>query len=128
MKNPFFRFIIKATLFLGVVFCVHLIVLKIFNYPLFENRIVLSYIINLLLVIVIFGALYVFKTKYKNQLGFIFLFGSLLKFAAFFIVFYPFYNMDNHLSKIEFATFFVPYAFGLILDTISLSKWLNSLE
>ncbi|GAA3656939.1 hypothetical protein [Flavivirga jejuensis] len=128
MNNPFLNFTIKAIIILVVVFCVHLGVLRILGLPLFENRIVLSYLINLVLIVVIFGVLYLLKRKYKNQLGFLFLAGSFLKFVVFFIVFYPFYKLDNTITKLEFAAFFVPYAFGLVLESISLSKWLNKLE
>jgi hypothetical protein len=68
------------------------------------------------------------RNKYKSQLGFLFLAGSLLKFAVFFIVFYPIFKEDGQMSKLEFASFFVPYGMGLFLETISLSKWLNKLE
>lgn len=128
MSNPFLSFSIKAIAHLAVAFCVHIAVLSILNFALFENRILLSYILNLSLIISIFGVLYLFKEKYKSQLGFFFLAGSLLKFAVFFILFYPFYKQDGIISKLEFASFFVPYAIGLVLETISLSKWLNKLE
>ena len=128
MRNPFYKFSIKAVVGLAIVFGVHLLVLNLLNLPLFENRIVLSYIINLALIIVVFGALYFFRKKYKGQLGFLFLIGSFLKFAVFFIVFYPFYKLDNTITRTEFASFFVPYVIGLILETVSLSNWLNKLE
>lgn len=128
MNNAFLSFSIKATILIAVVFCIHLLLLNYFAFPLFENRIVLSYIINLILIIFIFGILYLLKEKYKSQLGFLFLAGSLLKFAVFFIVFYPVYKLDGSISKLEFASFFVPYGLGLIIETISLSKWLNKLE
>ena len=128
MNSPFSNFTIKAIIVLVVAFCIHLGVLRVLDLPLFENRILLSYIINLVLIIVIFGVLYLLKRKYKSQLGFLFLAGSLLKFAVFFIVFYPFYKLDNAITKLEFAAFFVPYAFGLVLESVSLSKWLNKLE
>ena len=128
MRNPFIDFTIKAAILLGIVFFIHLGVLKALSLPVFDNRIVLCYLINFVLIIIVFGILYLFKEKYKSQLGFLFLAGSFLKFIIFFIVFYPFFKMDNHISKLEFAAFFVPYSIGLILETISLSKWLNKLE
>lgn len=128
MSNPFFSFSIRAIALLVVSFCIHVSILRVFNFPLFGNRIVLAYIVNLVLIISIFGILYLLKEKYKSQLGFLFLAGSLLKFAVFFIVFYPFYRQDGVISKLEFASFFVPYVLGLVLETISLSKWLNKLD
>lgn len=128
MKNPFISFSIKAIAFFVVAFCLHITALKVFDSPMFENRIVLSYIINFILVVVIFGVLYLLKEKYKSHLGFFFLAGSLLKFAVFFIVFYPFYKQDNIITSLEFASFFVPYTLGLIIESISLIKWLNKLD
>lgn len=76
----------------------------------------------------VFGVLYLFRNKYKSQLGFLFLAGSVVKFAVFFIVFQPLFKQDGLISKLEFASFFVPYLTGLIIETISLSKWLNKLD
>lgn len=128
MSNPFISFAIKTVILLTVVFAIHLLVLNVLQLSLFENRIVLSYIVNLVLVIVIFGILYLLKEKYKSQLGFLFLAGSFLKFVVFFILFYPFYKLDNIITKLEFAAFFVPYVMGLIIESVSLSKWLNKLD
>ena len=128
MSNPFISFAIKAVSLLTVVFAIHLLVLNVLKLPLLESRIVLSYIVNLVLIIVIFGILYLLKEKYKSQLGFLFLAGSFLKFIIFFILFYPFYKLDNIVTKLEFAAFFVPYVIGLIIESVSLSKWLNKLD
>jgi O-antigen ligase len=128
MSNPFISFAIKTVILLTVVFAIHLLVLNVLQLSLFENRIVLSYIVNLVLVIVIFVILYLLKEKYKSQLGFLFLAGSFLKFVVFFILFYPFYKLDNIITKLEFAAFFVPYVMGLIIESVSLSKWLNKLD
>ncbi|MEL0455245.1 hypothetical protein WJN01_03310 [Flavobacteriaceae bacterium SZ-1-7] len=128
MSNPFLSFTIKALFALAIAFGIHLAALHFFKLPLFENRIVLSYAVNLVLIVVIFGVLYLLKNKYKGQLGFLFLAGSVLKFAVFFVLFYPFYKLDGVITKLEFAAFFIPYAIGLVLESVSLSKWLNKLD
>ncbi len=128
MNNPFLSFTIKVIALLTLAFCIHIGVLKILELPLFNDKIILSYTVNLILVIVIFGILYLLKEKYKSQLGFLFLAGSFLKFVVFFIVFYPIYDADDNISKLEFAAFFVPYVLGLIFETYSLSKWLSKLD
>ncbi|WP_242083721.1 hypothetical protein [Aestuariivivens sediminis] len=128
MQHPFYSFVIKTTILLAIVFGIHLALLNYLGYPLFADRIVLSYSVNLLLVIGVFGFLYVLRKKYKSQLGFLFLAGSVLKFAVFFILFYPFYKQDQVISKLEFASFFVPYLVGLVLETFSLGKWLNRID
>lgn len=128
MNHPFLKFTKNATLLLAVAFCLHLVILKGLQAPLFDNQIIASYIVNLGLIVTIFGFLFVFRDRLKNQLGFLFIGGSVLKFAVFFMFFYPGYKADGAISKFEFAAFFVPYAIGLILETISLSKWLNKLD
>ena len=108
MNNPFFSFSIKAIMLLTLVFGIHILILNLLNLPLFENLILRSYITNLILVIGVFGMLYLLKKKYKSQLGFLFLFGSAIKFAVFFALFYPFYKQDGEITKLEFASFFLP--------------------
>lgn len=128
MKNAFTSFSIKLIVILSFAFAIHLFALSSKSLPLYDNKIVLAYIINAILAIVIFGFLFKMKDKYKEQLGFLFLGGSVLKFAVFFIVFYPVYKADGTISKLEFAAFFVPYILSLILETLSLAKWLNKME
>jgi len=128
MKNPFLSFTVKAIVILTIAFGIHITALYFLTLPLFDNKIIASYVTNLLLIIVVFGSLYLLRRKYKSQLGFLFLAGSVLKFAVFFMFFYPFYKMDHTISRLEFAAFFIPYALGLVLETLSLSKWLNNME
>ncbi|MBC3758463.1 hypothetical protein H7U19_08615 [Hyunsoonleella sp. SJ7] len=128
MSNPFINFALKASGALLLAFFLHLGVLCALNCHLFEDHIVLSYVINLILVLKVFGILYLLRYKYKGQLGFLFLAGSIIKFAVFFIVFHPRFKADGVITKLEFASFFVPYLVGLILETVSLSKWLNKLD
>ena len=54
--------------------------------------------------------------------------GSFLKFAVFFVVFYPSYKADGDIQKVEFAAFFVPYVLALIVETYFASKMLNQMS
>jgi hypothetical protein len=128
MKNTFTFFSVKLSLVLLVAFAIHLFALSLKSLPLYDNKIVLAYVVNAVLAILIFGFLFKMKDKYKDQLGFLFLGGSILKFVVFFIVFYPFYKADGAISKLEFAAFFVPYILSLVIETFSLAKWLNKME
>jgi len=85
-----------------------------------------SYVLNANMALVVFFAIYIFRNKYRDLLGFFFLGGSLLKFALFFIFLYPFYNQDGSLERLEFLVFFVPYGFALVLETYFLVKLLNT--
>ena len=128
MNNPLIRFSISITLLLCVTFTAHIMVLNLKNLSLFENKIVLSYTINVALAIGIFALLFFLKERYKTQLGFLFMVGSALKFAVFFIVFQPIYKQDGEVSSLEFLAFFIPYTLCLIFETFSLSKLLNKLD
>lgn len=125
--NPVAKFIVLLVLSLGIVFFLHITVLNIKGLPQFENLIVGSYAINGILAAVIFIGLYIFRKKLKNQIGFLFMGGSFLKFIIFFIVFYPVYNEDGEMGKFEFAAFFIPYSISLALEAIFTAKMLRKL-
>jgi hypothetical protein len=128
MKNRFISFTIKIIVTIIATFAIHLLVLKFLELPLLENKIVLSYILNATLAIAIFGLLFKYREKVKDNIGFLFLIGSFLKFIAFFILIYPSYKADGNTSKLEFAAFFVPYLICLFIETSSLVKWLNEIK
>ena len=127
LKHPVISFSIRLVLVLSLAFAMHLVLLQIAGLPLFENKVVASYMINTLLTIAIFFGLYRLKEKYSSQIGFLFLGSSFLKFAVFFIVFYGTYKANGTIDTLEFLAFFTPYSLCLILETIYLSKWLNEM-
>ncbi len=124
--NPVFIFCFKLFVLLGIVFGVHLIFLFYLKLPLFNNLILASYGVNYLLAIVIFITLYKLRKKYLDLLGFIFMGGSLLKFTIFFIFFFPIFNKNGSIDRLESLSFLVPYLTCLVLETIYVSKLLNN--
>ena len=128
MNAYILNFSIKLTFILAVMFGAHILLLDYLQLPIFDNKIILAYSVNLILAILIFAALHKLKDKFKEQLGFLFIAGSFLKFIVFFIVFYGAYKADGIIEKPEFAAFFVPYVLCLIIETFSLAKWLNKLD
>ncbi|UJH69016.1 DUF6168 family protein [Allomuricauda sp. SCSIO 65647] len=108
-------------------FCVHLGILNVLDLPLWDNLIVLSYVLNFVLALGIFLGLYFLRNRLGNSMGFLFMAGSLLKFVVFFLVFYPVYKSDGTTQGVEFAAFFVPYAIALVLETFFTSKMLKNL-
>lgn len=128
MSQTVSRFIVILIIALAVTFCLHIFILNALNLPLFNDKIVLSYLVNALLAGIIFFSLQKLKEKYKTQIGFLFLFGSAFKFVVFFILFFPSYKADGVMDKMEFAAFFVPYVVCLILETYSLSQMLNKMS
>ncbi len=111
-----------------VSFAVHIFILHSRGNPLFDNMIIESYVINGFLAALIFVLLYGFRERYRNQIGFLFMAGSLVKFVVFFLLFYPTYKQDGELSTLEFAAFFVPYAIALFWETYFVSKLLKIME
>ena len=125
--NPIVQFLIVLTLSLGFAFLLHITVLNAKGLPQFDNLIGLSYLVNSILAAIIFIALYIFRGKLKNQIGFLFMGGSFLKFIFFFLLFYPAYKMDGEMSRLEFAAFFIPYGISLVIETVFTAKMLKKL-
>ncbi|WP_343486938.1 DUF6168 family protein [Allomuricauda sp. d1] len=113
---------------LSTAFAFHILVLFLLDYPLWGDLLPLSYLINFLLAVGIFFGLYALRKKLSNSLGFLFMAGSLLKFAVFFLVFYPAYKSDAVIQRSEFAAFFVPYLIALVQETFFASKMLQKLD
>jgi|TARA_B100000497_G_scaffold21016_1_gene24811 hypothetical protein len=125
MKTSSVRFLgyLLATLLLF--FIIHIGVLHYLEAPLFQNRIILSYSVNYLLAAALLYFVASNFTKKASNTAFIFLLGSGIKFAVFFILFYPHYSADSSMQTNEFAAFFVPYATCLALEVFFLSRELN---
>ena len=113
---------------LGVAFFIHTYLLGSNDYPKFNNKIILSYWINGILASLIYIALYSFRRRLKNQIGFLFIAGSFVKFVFFFLLFYPSYRLDGKMDKLEFFAFFAPYLICLIIETVFTVKMLKNLD
>jgi hypothetical protein len=123
--NPVISFSLKLFVGLGIIFGIHLFILHSLKAPLFENLIVAAYCANYVLAFIIYLTLYKLRIKHEHILGFVFMGGSFLKFAIFFIFFYPEYREDGIIYKLESTSFLIPYIFSLIIETYSLVKLLN---
>lgn len=128
MQDPLKRFIILLTTIVTAVFILHILVLNYSNLPLFDNKIFLAYLLNYLLALGIYFLLFFYRLKLKNQLGFLFMGGSFLKFILFFIFFYPSYKSDGNINTLEFFSFFLPYLICLTIETSALVKLLKNLK
>ncbi|WP_108425164.1 hypothetical protein [Flagellimonas amoyensis] len=130
MKIKFFPSVFLTVLFIGMglLLWAHTTVLGNLGHEPFGNQLVASYVMNTIMASLIFFAIYIFRDKYRDLLGFFFLGGSLLKFVVFFIFLYPGYKQDGALERMEFLTFFIPYLFSLFLETYFLVKLLNTVR
>ena len=86
-----------------------------------------AYLINFSLASIIIFFLGRLPERMQGNQGFVFMVGSAIKFAFFFIFFYPFFKEDGEIQNIEFASFFLPYAIALSIKTllllVKLNKW-----
>ncbi len=128
MNNPLKRFSLLLSISIIIFFGIHLLVLRYINSPLFAHKIVLAYTMNYFLAIGVYMFLYVFREKFKAQLGYLFMAGSFMKFILFFILFYTSYKADGDINTLEFTSFFVPYTICLVIETYSLVNLLNNLK
>lgn len=123
--HSFSKFSLTLISVLAIAFGIHVFILSQLELPLFDNRIIAAYLVNCLLALVIYLSLFLLKTKMPEQLGFLYMGGSFVKFLFFFIFFYPFYKLDGGLDSYEFAAFFVPYVISLILETFGVIQFLK---
>ncbi|MDA8592273.1 DUF6168 family protein [Flavobacteriaceae bacterium] len=117
----------RILVFLSIVFVIHVLINIFLNLPKFQHLITEAYVINAMLAIGIFWGLIALKEKYNNQIGFLFLASSFIKFFVFFLVFYGPYKADDQITFSEFVSFFIPYTICLVLETFYLSKKLNQM-
>jgi len=120
-----FDFRLKLFLVLLCVLIIHTLFLYFLGFSVFSNYIILAYIVNYILAVIIYIFIYRFRIKYHHLIGFLFMFGSFLKFLVFFLIFHPKYLNDGKTTKFEFAAFFIPYISCLIFETKALIKILN---
>jgi len=125
MKKQFGLFSIKLILSLLFAFGLQVFIFRKVDLLPDYNLLILSYVVNFLLAFLIVAVLSIYIHKLKSYIGFLFMFGSLLKFAVFFIWFYPIFKMDGAINGFEFSVFFIPYFVSLLFETIELGKMLN---
>lgn len=118
-------FTLRLTLFLIVAFTGHAFVQHYIETGAFEKHIVLTYSFNFILAVLFFFILLYFKEKKSTQLGFIFLFSSVLKFILFLIFLGPILKTGEGLRSAEFASFFIPYSVSLSAEVYYLSRILS---
>ena len=117
--------IIITLILLGVL---HYGILYARGWPISVPDILWAYLLNLVLAVGIYLAMLQFAAQQSRHLGFLFLVGSALKFAAYFVILQPIFMRDGTLSKTEFFYFFIPYLACLIAETLALVKLLRDID
>lgn len=126
------KLLAENVIIIGVVSIItYFIYVWILNYTqstVLQNQIVLAYVINTILAMGIMLCMFLLKKRFKDQLAFIFMLGSFIKFGCFFIFFYPVFNSDGNVTRNEFFSFFIPYAICLVSETVTTIRILNKLD
>jgi hypothetical protein len=121
-------FYLQLTLYILLTFIIHLGILFLLDKPIFDNKIIESYLINIFTAFLLYYIIDRHKARFKDNIGFIFMLSSYIKFGLFFIFIYPYFDKNSTDLTIEFVTFFIPYSVCLIVETMALIKLLNKLE
>ncbi len=120
------KFSLKLIALLTIIFFVHIKIVSAYEMDLFGNKIITSYVVNFVMATIIFSGLLILKEKHLDILGFVFMGGSLLKYAIFFIFFNSSFKEDGIISTFEAFSFLIPYLLCLIIETFYLIKLLNN--
>ncbi|MEW7289502.1 hypothetical protein [Aquimarina sp. 2304DJ70-9] len=125
MGKSLFRFLFLFSIVIVSSYLIHTGVINTFAINRNINIINLSYIFNGIFTLVFTSAIILVSKKYKDQLGFIFMAGSLVKIGLFIAI----SKLSGfEISKSVFADFFIAYSICLILEVYFVSRILNSLK
>ncbi len=123
MGKNVFRFLFLFTIVIAGSYMIHMGIINTFLLERNINIIKLSYVFNSAFTFVFTIVILVLSKKFKDQLGFIFMAGSLIKIGVFMAV--SKLN-DFEINKNVFLDFFIAYLICLILEVYYVSKILNS--
>lgn len=121
------RYNVLVFILLAAAFSLHMLYRQQADIPYNQHLAYRAYLFNYIMAALTGTVLFVFRYRFAASLGFIFFGSSLLKFALFFVFFYPTYHADGDVDKTEFITFFIPYALALIAETRFLVAEMNKL-
>ncbi len=122
MRKNVFRFLFLFTIVIAGSYLIHMGIINAFLLERNINIIKLSYIFNSIFTFVFTFIILLLSKKFKDQLGFIFMAGSLIKIGVFIAVSKL---SDFEINKNVFLDFFIPYIICLIFEVYYVSKILN---
>jgi hypothetical protein len=125
MGKNVFRFLFLFTIVITGSYMIHIGVINTFLLERNINIIKLSYIFNSAFTFVFTMLILLLSKKFKDQLGFIFMAGSLIKIGVFITI----SKLNNfEINKNVFLDFFIAYLICLIFEVYYISKFLNSIK
>ncbi len=122
MSKNLFRFLFLLVIVTSSSYLIHKGIIDYFSLHRNIDMIDLSYVFNTLFTAVLTSGIILVSKKYKDQLGFIFMAGSLLKIGVFLAVIKL---NDFEMNKNVFLDFFIAYVICLVLEVFFVSKILN---
>lgn len=122
------RYLMVLGIALGISFGVHTWIRNQSDLQPIGDLLPMSYLFNFFMAYGIVTGLYLVRIRMRQQIGFLFIGGSLLKFLVFFLFFYPSFTADGTISRAEFSSFFVPYFIALATETYYTASMLKNLE
>lgn len=122
MGKNIFRFLFLFTIIIAGSYLIHMGIINAFLLERNINIIKLSYIFNSTFTFVFTFIILLLSKKFKDQLGFIFMAGSLIKIGVFIV---SSKLSDFEINKNVFLDFFIPYLICLIFEVYYVSKILN---
>ncbi|WP_276389088.1 hypothetical protein [Eudoraea chungangensis] len=125
-KTLIFLIVLAGALLTTIFF--HLAIFYAWNLPIKPEVFIICYLGNLLMAFIIYLSMLLLAKNYGKYLGFIFLFGSIFKFAVFFAIIQPVLLQDGTVGRARFFVFFIPYLVSLFVETYALVKLLREQE
>lgn len=122
---PAIKYSAGLLLLLLIAYAGHWQVFVIFGRPVEFIQLLPFYSMNYFLGVSIVSTLIALSKLKSEILGFVFMGGSLVKFAVFFIFFYPELQGNDELKKATFHLFFIPYVITVIAEVWYLIYFLN---
>lgn len=123
--NKILPFVFQLTLILGVAAFFQDLLYDYLQVKTNSFHLIYCYLFNYVLTLLFYFTLIYFKERKAGQLGFVFLFSSLIKFVLFFIILAPILNFEGSVRSVTFFSFFVPYATSLFLEIFYIIRLLN---
>ncbi|WP_109301980.1 hypothetical protein [Aquimarina sp. AU474] len=125
MLKDLFRFLFIFAIIIIGAYSLHVWILNAFSLNGNMKVIHLSYIFNGIFTLLFTSGIVLVSKKFKDQVGFIFMAGSLFKIGVFIAI----TKLNNlEIDKNVFLDFFVAYLICLILEVYYVSRILNSVK
>ncbi|WP_299315683.1 DUF6168 family protein [uncultured Aquimarina sp.] len=122
MSKNLLRFFVIFLIFLIGSYFIHTKLIHFFSFKSDVFILDVSYVFNSIYAICLIITIFILRSKFKDQIGFIFLAGSFIKLGVFVAITKL---SDIEVDKSVFLDFFIPYAISLILEVYYVSKILN---